>query len=477
MYPSLRLFVSGEWRSDGREQIAVVNPMDETTLGGVPVATPVDLDDALEAARFGFAKWRSVPVAERARILHAGAALLRQRAPTIARIASAELGCPLSAAVMEVTVASDVLDWSAGEARRIYGREIPTRFPGTRQLALKEPIGPVFAVAPWNMPAIFPARKISEALAAGCSIIIKPSEETPATAMCIVECLEEAGVPPGVINLVFGIPDMISRHLLASPVIRKLSFTGSVPVGRHLATLAAERLIKATMELGGHAPAIVFDDVAVEPVARMLAERKARNAGQVCNSPTRFYVHERIYSAFTEAFAGALKSIRIGDPADPATQMGPLVSLKRLNAIEDLVTDARDRGARVVVGGSRIGNRGFFHELTLLDAVPDDARVMTEEPFGPIAAMQPFTSTEDVIARANGLPFGLAAYAFSASQRKLQDVTAALEVGLLGLNHCNIAAAETPFGGVKESGYGSEGGSEGIEGYLVTKFVSEAAEG
>lgn len=474
-YPDLALYINGGWRpASDRAVRPVINPSTEEPLGQLPVATEADLDAALAAAEAGLARWRAIPAAERAALLHKVAALLRERAAAIGKVLALELGAPLAAATFEATVAADVFDWSAGEARRVYGRVIPSRFPGVRQLALKEPIGVVFAVAPWNMPAIFPARKIAEALAAGCSIIIKPAEETPGGAVEVVQAVEAAGIPPGVVNLVFGNADMISRHLLSSNVVRKLSFTGSVPVGKLLAGMAAQRMIKCTMELGGHAPTIVFDDAAVEPTARMLAERKARNSGQVCNSPTRFYVQSGIYDRFRSAFASAVEAVRIGDPFDPATQMGPLVNQRRLHAISALVDDAQRAGAAIVAGGTRIGNRGYFHGLTVLDRVPDSARVMREEPFGPVAALQPFTTFDEVVGKANALPFGLAAYAFTASRRTLDALTDRLQVGLLGLNHCNIAAAETPFGGMKESGYGSEGGSEGIEGYLVTKFVTEA---
>lgn len=475
MYPEIALHIAGEWRRAGRDTRPIVNPASEEVIGNLPIASAGDLDDALAAAQAGFRIWRATPAHERAAVLHRGAALLRARADEIAAILSSELGAPRAAARFEVVVAGDVLDWSAGEARRIYGRVIPSRFPEAQQIALKEPIGPVFAACPWNMPAIFPTRKLAEALAAGCSLIIKPAEETPGTAVAIIRALVEAGLPPGVVNLVFGIPDRISRQLLGSGVIRKLSFTGSVPIGKQLAALAAQHMIKCTMELGGHAPTIIFDDVPVDSVARMLAERKARNSGQVCNSPTRFYVQEGIYGRFRDAFAQGLAEIQIGDPAAPGVQMGPLVNARRLRATADFVENARALGARIRTGGERIGNRGFFHQLTLIDEVPDTARVMQEEPFGPIAAMQPFRTVDEVIEKSNRLPFGLAAYAFSSSRRNLQAVTHGLEVGLLGLNHCNLAAAETPFGGVKDSGYGSEGGSEGIEGYLVTKFVTEVA--
>lgn len=474
-YPELAHYIDGSWRNAGAaESLAVLNPANEELLGRLPIAQEADIEAALTAAERGFALWRRKPAVERAALLHRAAALIRERAERIGAVLALELGAPLAAARFEAMVAADVFDWSAGEARRVYGRIIPSRFPATRQLALREPIGVVFAVSPWNMPAIFPARKIAEALAAGCSIIIKPAEETPGGAVEILRAVHDAGIPPGVVNLLFGQPSRLSQRLLGSGVVRKLSFTGSVPVGKTLALLAAERMVKCTMELGGHAPTIVFEDAAIEPVARMLAERKARNSGQVCNAPTRFYIQSGIYDRFRDVFADVLRAIRVGDPFDGATQMGPLVSRRRLQAVEELVQEAQDCGAKLL-GGGRIGNRGFFHGLALLDRVPDKARVMHEEPFGPIAALQPFDTLEEVTAKANALPFGLAAYAFTASRARLDALAENLEVGLLGLNHCNLAAAETPFGGMKESGYGSEGGAEGIEGYLVTKFVTEAA--
>jgi succinate-semialdehyde dehydrogenase/glutarate-semialdehyde dehydrogenase len=470
------LYVAGEWREGGaRETLPRLNPSTDETLGELTVASDEDVADALAAAHAAFGSWRAVTAPERAVLLHKAAAAIRARAPEFGRLIATELGNILPAATFEAMVAADVLDWSAGEARRIYGRVIPSRFPATRQFALREPIGPVFAACPWNMPLIFPARKIAEALAAGCTIVIKPAEETPATAALLMQVLHEVGLPKGVVNMLFGRPAMISRAALGSGVIRKLSFTGSVPVGKHLARLAADHLVKCTLELGGHAPTIVFDDADIATVAPLLAERKARVSGQVCNSPTRFYVQEGLYPQFRDALAGAMAAIRIGDPLVQGTQMGPLVNAKRLNTIEAFVSDATAQGARVAAGGSRVGERGQFHALTLLDEVPESARIMREEPFGAVAAMQSFRTLDEVVAKANALPYGLAAYVFSRSTRTLQEMTQRLEVGLLGLNGCNIAAAETPFGGVKESGYGSEGGSEGVEGFLTTKFVSEAA--
>jgi succinate-semialdehyde dehydrogenase/glutarate-semialdehyde dehydrogenase len=473
---TVALYVAGEWREGaGREVLPRLNPSTDEPLGQLTVATEQDVADALAAAHEAFSAWRAVAAHERAALLHKAAAGIRARASEFGRLIATELGNILPAATFEAMVAADVMDWSAGEARRIYGRVIASRFPATRQFVLKEPIGPVFAACPWNMPLIFPARKIAEALAAGCTVVIKPAEETPATAALLMQVLHEAGLPKGVVNMIFGRPAAISRAALASGTIRKLSFTGSAPVGKELARLAAEHLVKCTLELGGHAPTIVFDDADVAAAAPLLAERKARVSGQVCNSPTRFYVQEGIYPRFREALAAAMAAVRVGDPLAQGTQMGPLVNARRLNTIEAFVADATARGARVMTGGHRVGDRGQFHALTLLDEVPDTARIMSEEPFGAVAAMQSFRTVDEVVGKANALPYGLAAYVFSRSTRTLQEMTQRLEVGLLGLNGCNIAAAETPFGGVKESGYGSEGGSEGVEGFLTTKFVSEAA--
>ncbi len=468
----ISIFVDGEWRFASRETLANVNPATEAIIGRIAAATPADIDEACAAAIAGFQSWRNVPAPERAAVLHKAAGILRSRVEEIAQCLTRELGAPIAAARFEVLVASDVLDWSAGEARRVYGRMIPSRFPGVTQVARLDPIGPVYAASPWNMPAIFPTRKMAEALAAGCSVIIKPAEDTPETATLILRALLDAGLPDNAVSMLFGDPAMISERVLGSGAIRKLAFTGSVPVGKTLAGLAAQHMIKTTMELGGHAPTIVFDDIDIGPVADLLAQRKARNAGQVCNSPTRFYVHEDIYEPFRDRLAQAFGQVSIGDPLADGTHMGPLVNARRRSAIETLIEDAVEKGARIAAGGQRLGNQGFFHELTLLDEVPDAADVMSSEPFGPLAALQPFSSTDDVIARANGLPYGLAAYGFSKSDANLDRLANELEVGLLGLNHCDLAAAETPFGGMKESGFGSEGGSEGVHQYLTTRFVT-----
>ena len=466
------IYVNGNWRFAGRDTLPNVNPATWEESGRIAVASESDIDDACAAAAAGFQTWRKVTAPDRAMALHKAAGIIRSRTEEIAQCLTRELGAPIAAARFEVMVAGDVLDWSAGEARRLYGRTIPSRFPGVTQVARLDPIGPVYAASPWNMPAIFPTRKLAEALAAGCSVIIKPAEDTPETATHILRALLDAGLPENVVSMLFGHPAMISERVLGSGAVRKLSFTGSVQVGKELAALAARHMVKTTMELGGHAPTIVFDDAELDAVADLLAQRKARNAGQVCNSPTRFYVHENAYEPFRDKLAAAFDKIAIGDPLADGTMMGPLVNARRRGAIEALIEDAVGKGARIAAGGERLGNHGYYHALTLLDEVPDHADVMSIEPFGPLAALQPFSEIDDVIARSNALPYGLAAYAFGRSQSNLDRLADDLEVGLLGLNHCDLAAAETPFGGVKESGFGSEGGSEGVRQYLTTRFVT-----
>lgn len=476
-YPELALYVNGAWRpACGRDTEAVLNPATEEMLASVPHATHGDLDDALGAVAKAAAHWRSLSPTARSDLLRRAAALVRERADHIAAVMLAELGKTLAECRFEALLAAEVIEWSAEEGRRLYGRIIPPRDPSLRQSVLHEPVGPVAAFCAWNFPAVFPARKISEALAAGCTIVIKPSEETPGTAVEIVRAFHDAGVPAGVLNLVFGSPPDISQRLLQSSVIRKVTLTGSVPVGKQLATLAAQSLIRCTLELGGHAPVIVFDDVDVEKVAGILTDRKVRLAGQACNSPSRFLIHEAIYERFMTAFGQRMASVRVGPGELSTTQMGPLLNRRRISAMDSLVEDSGQHGASIVCGGERLPRRGFFYAPTVLGEVPTVARVMNEEPFGPIAACRPFETTDEAIAEANRLDFGLAAYVFTRSAERAALVGSELEAGLVGLNSTMIALAETPFGGVKASGYGSEGGSEGVEGYLNTKYVVQAWE-
>jgi succinate-semialdehyde dehydrogenase/glutarate-semialdehyde dehydrogenase len=472
MYRELKMYIGGSW-VDSADHAPVLDPATEETIGSVPLASDSDMDRALTAAAKAFGKWRMVSPVERSRILRRAADLIRVRAERIAHILTLEQGKPLKEALSEVQVTADLFDWYAEEGRRSYGRVIPSRDPKVRQLVLQEPVGPVAAFAPWNFPAVSPARKIAGALAAGCSCIIKPSEETPGTCLEIASALEDAGLPPGVLNVLFGIPQQVSQKLIGSDIIRKVSFTGSVNVGKELTKLAADGLKRVTMELGGHAPVVVFADADVDQAARISAASKFRNAGQVCISPSRFYVHEDVYDRFVEGFTASAKALRVGSGLAPDTDMGPLANPRRMAAMEAFVADARAKGASVVCGGGRIGNRGYFWEPTVIANVPDTAQIMYAEPFGPVAPVTAFSTTEDLLRRANGLKFGLAAYAFTRSTETATAISNALEAGMVGINHTLISLPETPFGGVKDSGYGFEGGVEGLEAYMQKKFVSQ----
>jgi succinate-semialdehyde dehydrogenase/glutarate-semialdehyde dehydrogenase len=399
---------------------------------------------------------------------------MRERVEHIARIATIEEGKNIHEARMETNISADTLEWFAEEGRRAYGRVLPQRSPGMRMTVLREPVGPVAALAPWNFPVGNPCRKLGAALAAGCPCILKPAEHTPASALEVGRALMDAGLPKGVMSIVFGVPSQISTHLIASPIIRKVSFTGSTRVGKQLMKLAADGVKRTTMELGGHAPVIVFDDVDVETVLDLSATSKFRNAGQVCVSPTRYYVHEKIYQRFVDGFAARASSWTVGDGLVDTNKMGPLAHSLRLNWMEEMLTDAKKHGAHFDAGGSRIDGPGYFWEPTVISEVPNEARIMNEEPFGPIAIINPFSDFGDVIKQANRLPYGLAAYAFTRSNRTVNLLGEQLEAGLVGINSYLISVRDSPFGGVKESGHGSEEGMEGLEACLVTKFISES---
>jgi succinate-semialdehyde dehydrogenase/glutarate-semialdehyde dehydrogenase len=475
-YVPAQLLIDGEWiDAAARETTPVVNPATGKAIGPVPHATAADLDRALSAAERAFASWRQVSPRDRGKILKKAADLMRERQDETARLATLEMGKPFAEAKLENHFASEEMEWFAEEARRSYGRVIPGRLHHTRFQVVREPVGPTAGFSAWNFPIGNAARKMGSALAAGCTMIYKPGEEAPAAALAVARCLVDAGVPAGCIAVVFGVPDTISRHLIASPVIRKISFTGSVPVGKHLIKLAADGLKRTTMELGGHAPVLVFDDVDLDATLDMAVQRKYRNSGQVCVSPTRFFVQEKSYDRFVEGFAARAAKIKVGDGLAPETQMGPMVHTRRRDAIEALVQDATAKGARLLAGGRRIGNEGAFYEPTVLADVPGNARIMSEEPFGPVAVLNPFRDIEDGIAKANSLPFGLAAYAFTQSASNVARLGDAIEAGMVGINSFNISMPETPFGGVKESGHGSEVGIEGIEAFLVTKTLSVTA--
>ena len=468
------LFIDGAWRSgSGGASLPVLNPATGETIGSVARAGRADLDRALAAADRGFKAWRKVSAYERGKILRKAGDLLRARAEAIAPVMTREHGKPQAEAKGEVVSGADILDWFAEEARRTYGRVIPARSDTVQQIVMKEPVGPVAAFTPWNFPINQAARKVAAALAAGCSVILKGPEETPASCAALVQALADAGLPAGVLNLVYGVPAEISAYLIPHPTIRKVSFTGSVPVGKHLAALAGAHMKRVTMELGGHSPAIVFADADVDVAAKILSANKFRNAGQICVSPTRFIVHDDLYAPFVDRFVAAAEAVKVGDGMSGGTAMGPLATARRVEAMEAFIADAVAKGAKVRTGGRRIGNTGYFFEPTVLTDVPPDARVMNEEPFGPIAIMLPFSTFDEAIAEANRLPYGLAAYAYTRSLKTAAAVAAAFESGTVSINHHGLAPIETPLGGVKDSGYGSEGGAEAIEAYLVTKFVTQ----
>jgi succinate-semialdehyde dehydrogenase/glutarate-semialdehyde dehydrogenase len=473
----LRLHIDGERLGQaGRATHRVINPATGETLSELPLATADDLDRALDTAARGYRLWRGRSAADRSRVLSEAAQLLRRRIDRIAAIATMEEGKTLREAKAEVMMAAGLFDFYAGEVHRVYGRVL-VRPAGMLSRVMKEPVGPVAAFCPWNFPIGNPARKLGAAIGAGCSIIIKPPEEAPASALEVLNCLLDAGLPPEVATCVFGIPDQVSRHLLASPVIRKVSFTGSVAVGKHLMKLAADGGKRTTMELGGHGPVLVFDDADMDRALDLLVAHKFRNAGQVCVSPTRFHVQEGIYERFVKEFAARSAKVAVGNGLDAATQMGPMANPRRPEAIAGFVANALTAGARIATGGERgggPGDHGFFFRPTVLADVPLEARVMNEEPFGPIALMRPFKTFDDAIEQANRLPYGLAAYCFTENGRRALLLGDAIESGMIGINTTLIAGADSPFGGVKDSGHGSEDGPEGLEACLVTKAIHQA---
>jgi succinate-semialdehyde dehydrogenase/glutarate-semialdehyde dehydrogenase len=472
-YPQLQFHVDGEWISaEHRRTQRVTDPASGATLGEVPLVDAADLDRALEAAGRAYRTWRTTPVLERGAVLRKAAQLLRERADVIARNATREEGKTVAETRIEVFGSASLFDFYAEEARRVYGRVL-VRPAGQRSLVMHEPVGPVAAFAPWNFPINNPARKLGAPIAAGCSVILKPAEEAPASAMAVVQALLDAGLPQGVCQLVFGVPDEVSRHLLASPIIRKVSFTGSTIVGKHLLKLASETMKRTTMELGGHAPVIIFDDCDLEKTVEALAVGKARNAGQVCVSPTRFYVQEGIHDRFVEAFAARFGSIQVGNGLDAASNMGPMANPRRPAAMEQFVADAIAKGALLRTGGEAIDGDGFFWRPTVLSEVPVEARVMNEEPFGPVVVTAPFKTFDEAVAQANRLPFGLAAFAFTENGRRANLIGDAIEAGMVGINTVLLAAPDAPFGGVKESGHGSEDGPEGLAACLVTKTIHQ----
>jgi succinate-semialdehyde dehydrogenase / glutarate-semialdehyde dehydrogenase len=471
-YPEVRLYIGGQWADGaGGRGDDIVNPATEEVLGRVPFAEPEQVDQAIAAAKAAFPRWRDAGPDFRGKVLLKAAALLHQRAGEIGRVMTLEEGKALGEAAGEVHRAAAGLEWNAEEGRRAYGRIIPSG-PDEILSVRVTPVGPVGAFVPWNFPAGGPMRKISAALAAGNSIVIKPSEEVPGTVSLVARAFADAGLPPGVLNVLFGVPEEISRQVIADPAIRFIAFTGSIPVGKHLAGLAAQVMKPVHMELGGHAPVIVCADADPVKAARSAARAKVVNAGQVCTSPSRFLVHRSVYDAFTAALTDALAAVKVGNGLDDGVQMGPLVSHRRLAGLQKLIEDAAGRGATVRCGGQPVAGKGFFFPPTVLTDVPADAAIWHEEPFGPVAPVAAFDDLDEALETANALPFGLAAYAYTDSAATAEKLIAGFEAGILSINHCGGSVPHAPSGGVKESGYGREGGPEGLDGYLVTKRVS-----
>jgi len=474
MYPTLHLYIDGQFiNADGRREQDVLNPATGAVIGKLPHANTEDLDQALTAAARAFESWKKTSPLDRSKVLRKVAELARERAQDIGHGMTLDQGKPLAESVGEVMFCAEHAEWHAEECRRIYGRVIPARQDRVRQLVLREPVGVCAAFSPWNFPFNQAIRKIAAAVGAGCTLVLKGPEDAPSAVVALARLFHDAGLPPGVLNLVWGVPHEVSEHLINSPIVRKISFTGSVGVGKLLAAKAASLMKRSTMELGGHAPVIVCDDADIDAAVKQLVPYKFRNAGQVCVSPTRFYVQEGAYERFVEGFVAKTKALKVGDGLLPDTRMGPLAQARRVSAIAGFIDDAQTRGATVLAGGAPMPGAGSFFAPTVITDLPEDSRLMTEEPFGPVAGIVRFKSLDDALIRANSLPFGLAAYAFTGSSRNAQAIGNGLQAGMVSINHLGLALAETPFGGIKDSGIGSEGGSETFDGYLNTKFITQ----
>ncbi len=474
IYPNTQLFIDGRWQdaASGRT-LPVFNPATGLEIGRVAYAGKADLDRALAAAQKGFETWRAVPPAERAKIMRQAAALIRERASEIAPMLTQEQGKPLAEAKGETMAAAELIEWFADEGLRVYGRLVPSRGrPELRQMVVKDAVGPVAAFTPWNFPINQVVRKVGPALAAGCSMLVKAAEETPAGPAAFIRAFSDAGLPPGVLGLVYGDPAEISSYLVPHPVIRKITVTGSTPVGKQLAALAGLHMKRVTMELGGHAPVIVCEDADIDLAVKAAGAAKFRNAGQVCISPTRFLVHESVKNDFAQAMATYARALKVGDGLADSTQMGPLANPRRLTAMAEFHEDAVQKGAQVLAGGQRVGDTGNFWQPTVLIDVPLDARIFNDEPFGPVAAIRGFSKLEEAIMEANRLSYGLAGYAFTRSLKNADLLTRCIEVGMLWINMPAMPSAEMPFGGIKDSGYGSEGGPESLEAYLNARSVA-----
>ncbi|MGW0035534.1 NAD-dependent succinate-semialdehyde dehydrogenase [Gordonia sp. NPDC003376] len=471
--PITQLFIGGEWRDAGAGTAGQrVNPATDEIVAPIPRASAADLDGALAAADSAFAVWGRTPAVDRVAVLHRAAALLRERSAAIAAVITLEQGKPLAESTLEVVLAAETFEWFAGESLRAGGRTLPPRVAGSRQTVITQPLGPVLALAPWNFPLLLPVRKVAAALAAGCTVVAKPAEETPGAVLALAQVLAEAGLEPGAFNVVLGVPAEISERLIASPIIRKVSFTGSTAVGRQLSQLLAAAAKPSTMELGGHAPVVIFDDVDIDKAVATCVAGKTRNAGQVCTSPTRFVVQDSIFEEFVTAFGTALESVEVGDGFAGGTQMGPLANGRRLRAMVDMVDDATGRGARLVTGGRRVGDTGNFFRPTLLADVPIEAQAMQVEPFGPLALVNRFHTVDEALGECHRLDVGLAAYVFTTSAETALTMSDELQAGGIGINSFSVSAIEAPFGGLKDSGHGYEGGVEGLDGYQHHKYVN-----
>ena len=474
MYPQQSLYLNGQFvHGGGRKTQDIVNPATNAVIGQLPHATRDDLDLALHSAQKAFESWRKTSPLERSKVLRKVAELARERANDIGRNMTLDQGKPLAESVLEINFCAEHAEWHAEECRRIYGRVIPARLDGVRQLVLREPVGVVAAFSPWNFPFNQAIRKVSAAIGAGCTVILKGPEDTPSAVVALAQLFHDAGLPAGCLNLVWGVPNEISDYLLNSPIVRKITFTGSVPVGKMLAAKAASLMKRSTMELGGHAPVIVCDDADVARASTLLVASKFRNAGQVCISPTRFYVQEGIYEKFVAEFVAKTQALKVGDGLATGTQMGPLAQARRVSAVGSFVDDAQALGAQVLTGGAPMPGDGNFYAPTVLANLPANSRLLTEEPFGPVAGMVRFKDLSEALTRANSLPFGLASYAFTSSSKNANQIANGLAAGMVSINHIGLALAETPFGGIRDSGYGSEGGAETFDGYLNTKFVTQ----
>jgi succinate-semialdehyde dehydrogenase / glutarate-semialdehyde dehydrogenase len=472
----LNLYIDGKWRGGAAgKTIPVLNPATGQEIATLAHADKVDLEEAVAAAEKGFHAWRKVSPFDRSKLMRKAGDILRSRADDIARKLTQEEGKTIVESKGEVMAGADIIDWFAEESKRTYGRVIPARGEGIYQFVVKEPVGPVAGFTPWNFPILQAVRKLSAALGAGCSIVLKGPEEAPASTSELVRAFADAGIPAGAMHLVFGTPAEISEFLVPHPVIRKISFTGSTAVGKRLAALAGLHMKRVTMELGGHAPAIVFEDADIAAATKMLGGFKFRNAGQVCGAPTRFLVHEKVYDNFVESFVKHAKNMKVGDGLEESSRMGPLANTRRVTAMEGFIADAVQNGAEVATGGRRIGNKGNFFEPTVLTKLSREARIMNEEPFGPVALMVPFREFDEAITEANRLPYGLASFAFTRSAKTANAVAMNVEAGMMSINHIGLALPEVPFGGIKDSGYGTEGGADAMEPYLNSKFVTQAA--